>query len=59
MQEAAVPSFDDESQKTLEQRAKGAVMPTAPRKRGNWPFLVADTPAIKADHEADQTARPS
>lgn len=58
MQEAAAPSFDEESQKTIEPRAKEAVMPAAPRKRGSWPFLVADTPAIKADLEAGQTTRP-
>ena len=59
MQKFTVRALNDDNQKTLEQRAREAGLPAAHPKKANWPFLVADTPATKPDHDASQPARPS
>ncbi|WP_293605808.1 hypothetical protein [Polaromonas sp. UBA4122] len=49
---------DGDSRKALEQRAREAAMHAIPQKKGRWPFPVADTLAVAADHEADPSAPP-
>ncbi len=59
MQKFAVRAPDDNNQKTPAQRTREAGLPATHQKKSNWPFLVADTPAIGPDRDASQPVRPS
>ncbi|MHB1249921.1 MAG: hypothetical protein ACYCZL_11080 [Polaromonas sp.] len=59
MQKFNVRVLNDDSQKTLEQRARETGLPAAHQKKMNWPFLVADTPVATPDHDTNQPVLPS
>lgn len=59
MQKFNIRALNDNSQKTLEQRARETGLAAAHQKKTNWPFLVADTPAATSDHDTNQPAFPS
>lgn len=46
----SAPPPNVDSRKAIQQRAREAVKPAAPEKKGNWPFSAEDAISADASH---------